>query len=228
MKPGRNSATPSEQEWVKALASIERELIKLGIRRDGNVFDFTPLPNAVTIDLVEFICRTGLFIIHGSNSELPYPKLLAHQASDASKESGNRRAVYATSDARIGLTRALINHKYLREKLGSYMQGYEVDDRKFVIKATANLYQLFLERDPRIIADGYVYLLNKSGFSPAGGSTNEYHSEEDQAVSTVFRVSQRLRETLLVVGQGSADNVFPYSLKEFPPDKHHPSDERKR
>lgn len=209
------------------MALIDRGLAELGIKRDGNVFDFTPLPNVVAIDFFEFICRSGPFVIHGANSERPYAGLVSQQANDAAKEAGNRKAVYATSDARIALTCAVINRDYIRARLGSYTQGYVVDGPRFIVKATTNLYQLFLERDPRVTADGYVYLLDKRKFTPAGGTTNEYYSEEDQTASRVFKVSKRLGETLLVVGRGGADNVLPFSPEELPPDKQHLSGQKR-
>ena len=208
-----SNARPAD-EWVKVLTSIQDELIRLGIKREGNIFDFTPLSNALVIDLLEFLCSSGLFVLHGSNSEHPYSELLARQANDASKESGNRKAVYATADPRIALFCAVINHRYLREELHSYTCGYEVDNDKFIVKATDNLYRLFLERGAGLVTDGYVYVLDKSAFIPAGGSTNEYLSVEDQQVTTIFKVSKRFGETLFIVGQGDADTVLPYSPED--------------
>jgi len=205
----------SGNEWEKVLTSIEEELIRLGIKREGNVFDFTPLSNALVIDLLEFLCSVGLFVLHGSNSERPYSKLLAQQANDASKESGNSKSVYATSDPRIALFSAVINQRYLREELNSYTCGYEVDNGKFIVKATDNLYRLFLEERAGLVADGYVYVLDKSAFMPAGGTTNEYISAEDQQVTTIFKVSKRCGETPFIVGRGDADTVLPYTPEEY-------------
>jgi hypothetical protein len=176
----------------------------------GDTFDFTPLTNVVVIDLLKFLSGTNLFVFHGSNSGRPYSYLRAQQANDAAKESGNRKAVYATSDIRIAITCAVLNHGYLREKLGSYTHGYDVDNDRFVIKASRNLYRLFAESDPHLFADGYVYILNSSKFIMAEGTTNEYYSESDQVVPTAFKVSKRLKESLLITGQGRADTIVPY------------------
>lgn len=204
----------SAHEWREVLTSIEHELVRLGIKRQGNIFDFTPLSNALVTNLLEFLCSSGLFVLHGSNSERPYSTLLARQANDASKESGNRKAVYATSDPRIALFCAVINHGYLRAELNSYVCGFEVNNEKFIVKATDNLYRLFLERGAELVADGYVYVLDKTAFIPAAGSTNEYQSAEDQQVTIVFKVSKRFGETLFIVGRGAADTVLPYSPEE--------------
>lgn len=214
MQSSQDSNTRSGHEWVEVLTSIEDELLRLGIKREGKIFDFTPLSNAMVADLLEFLCSSGLFVLHGSNSEVPYSKLLARQANDASKESGNRKAVYATSDPRIALFCAVINRRYLREELNSYTHGYEVNNDKFIVKVTDNLYRLFLERSARLVADGYVYVLDKSAFILAGGATNEYQAAEDQEVTTVFKVSKRFGQTLFIVGRGDADTVLPYSPEE--------------
>jgi hypothetical protein len=217
MEPGRHATNFSKPDGREILISLKQELDRLGVKREGDIFDFTSLSNAVAVELFGLLSRTNLFVFHGSNSERPYAKLIAQQANDASKESGNKRAVYVTSDPRIAITYAVINQGYLRENLKSYTHGYEVDNESFVFKASPNLYRLFVESDPHLFADGYVYILDRSKFILAGGSSNEYYSEEDQAAAAIFRVSQRLKEHLFVVGRGRADNVVPFSAEEDGP-----------
>lgn len=215
MKLEPDGAARRGPAWERLLLPLERELVRLGVKREGCLFDLTPLPNAVAIDLLKFLSGSGLFLLHGSNSEQPYTRLLPQQANDASKESGNRKAVYATSDARIALTHAIINHGYLQRELTSYTHGYEVDGDRFIVKVTPDLYWLFLAQPPRLFADGYVYVLDRLKFEPAGGTNNEFLSEQDQQVALVFRVSRRLKETLFVAGRGEADTVLPYSEEEL-------------
>jgi hypothetical protein len=102
----------------------------------AEAIDLTQLANKEVIRFFEELVNSGNVVLHGSNSEQPYVELQARKANDASKESGNKAAVYASTDPYVPLMCAILNKWYIIDKTGGYTFGeYFVNNRK-IFKGT--------------------------------------------------------------------------------------------
>lgn len=131
---------------------------------------------------LEYLLERG-YLLHGSSAE-EVEMLEPHQANDASKKSGNQRAVYAVSDPILPLFYAIKDRKRLH---GMVRSGYSTDDEgnktySFQIDGARS------EKNPW--KNGIVHILPKESFirttDDAGELTNEWVSHEP--VSPVARL----------------------------------------
>lgn len=213
---------PPQETRLRLLELIKDELQKSNVEINGEHADLTALSNEEVLGLFDDLVHSGKIVLHGTNTDKPYEALEPRQANDAAKESGNKKAVYATIDKLAALNHAIFNVQYVREKLRSYVWGEQnaSDGQGNIIKTevrmSPELYQLFKEHDPNVMSDGYVYVLDKNAFitAPDTGGT-EFHSEEKQAPLIVCKASKRLGDVLFVIGQGDKDTVREYTSEEL-------------
>src|ERR1700682_2756525 len=181
----------------------------------GSQVDLTGVSDAQIISSCLKLVGSGLVVLHGSSAPHPAALLKSHQANDAAKESGNQKAVYATVELDVALFYALVNRYYVQSHFFSFALGYGLYRGKRVFKATSNLYKLFVQRDPYLYSDGFIYLLDKSAFTRALDSATEYQSVDSQTPLCVLKVPKRLGDSLLIVGEGEdRDTLIQYSAQE--------------
>ena len=150
-------------------------------------------------------------VFHGTNAEERFDSLEARQANDESKESGNKKAVYATTTARIPLALAILNKTYIGSRFRNFMTVWGDDNGKMIFEFSPNVYELFKSGDPNLFSDGYVYVLDKANFINAEDAGNEWHSEVNQKPLLACRVSKKLADVIFIIGKGDKDNVREYS-----------------
>jgi hypothetical protein len=211
----KNEIPPSEGR-LRPSELVHEKLERLGVEIKENHADLTSFTNEEVINLFGDLVSSGEIVLHGTNADNPYAELEPRQANDASKESGNKKAVYATVQVEAALNHAVFNKTYALGKLRSFVWGEEINDGKMIVGATPELYRMFKEHDPQLIADGYVYVLDKNAFvsAPDAGEV-EFHSEESQKPLATCKVSKKLGDTLFIVGEGERDTVREYTLKEI-------------
>ncbi len=126
------------------------------------------------------------YLLHGSSVE-DTEALEPRQANDASKKSGNQKAVYAVSDPILPLFYAIKDRNRLH---GMVRSGYSTDDQgvktySFEIDGTLS------EKDPW--KNGVVYILPKENFVQTtdnqGKSTSEWVSYESVTPAARLRVT---------------------------------------
>lgn len=211
----KNEVPPNESRLQPA-ELVEEKLKQLGIEIKENHADFTSLTNEEVLNLFDDLVGSGEIVLHGTNADNPYTELEPRQANDGAKESGNKNAVYATIQTKAALNHAVLNMTYIRSKLSSFTWGEDSHGEKVIVRATPELYQMFKDHDPRLAADGYMYVLDRNNFvsAPDAGKI-EFHSEESQKPLAICKVSKKLGDALFVVGQGEGDTVHEYTQKEI-------------
>ena len=211
----KNEVPPNESRLQPA-ELVGEKLKKLGIEVKENHADLTSLTNEEVLSLFDDLVSSGEIVLHGTNTDNPYAELEPRQANDGAKESGNKKAVYATVQVEAALNHAVFNKAYAVSKLRSFVWGEEINDGKMMVRATPELYQMFKEHDPQLIADGYVYVLDRNAFvsAPDAGEV-EFHSEESRKPLATCKVSKKLGDALFVVGQGESDTVHEYTPEEI-------------
>lgn len=215
----KNESLPDAHVEMDAI--INRELERFNIETQDGRTDLTELSNQDTLSFFDSLVDSGMLVIHGTNGDEQYVGLEPRQANDTSKESGNKKAVYATIDKFAALNHAIFNQEYAREKLASYTWGEnnttdETGQIKNTVKMTPELYNLFLEHSSEMMSNGYVYVLDKNNFVSAPDAPDaEFHSEEKQIPIVICKVSKRLGEVLFIAGQGDKDTVHEYGADEL-------------
>jgi hypothetical protein len=210
------SMTQSEQSFSRVRSLVEQILRSELTGRDvtwspNGGLNLTNIANLKLLTIAHKLVDSGLVVLHGSNSPCAFTELLPRQANDAAKQSGNHRAVYATVEVDAALTHAVFNKSYVQSRLDSFTFGYRITHGQKLFRATENLYRLFIEQDPQLCTDGFVYVLDKGQFTRAADAPMEYHSCEAHKPLFTLRVSQRLREYLFIVGRSTAgDTVVQY------------------
>jgi hypothetical protein len=214
----KNEVPPNEGH-LRPAELVEETLKQLGIEMKENHADLTSLTNEEVSNLFGDLVSSGEAVLHGTNTDNPYAELEPRQANDGAKESGNKKAVYATVQVEAALNHAVFNKSYVHSKLRSFMWGEEINDGKMMVRATPELYKMFEEHDPQLVADGYVYVLDRNSFmsAPDAGEV-EFHSEESQKPLATCKVSKKLGEVLFIVGQGERDTVREYTQEEIDED----------
>ncbi len=139
------------------------------------------------------------FLIHGTNSNEVYSCLETRQAHCLVKESGRKKAVYATEIPRVALSIAVLNRSYLKKKFGNYIFGHSGDNFKLVFKVPTEIYDLFVAHDPNLFTDGYVYILDRANFVNAPDAGSEWHSESDQEPLLACKVSKVLAGSIYII-----------------------------
>lgn len=180
---------------------------------DGHL-DLRNYTNPEVFNFFDALAQTGEVVFHGTNAEERFDALEARQANDSAKESGNKKAVYADTDAKPSLFLAVVNKNYLRSKFSGFASGWS-DDGKMIFKLSPNVYELLKSGDPNLFNDGYIYVLDKDNFINAEDAGHEWHSEIDQKPLLACRVSKKLADDILIFGKGDADNVLEYSSEEM-------------
>lgn len=176
--------------------------------------DLTHVPFEKIARLCSALVNTGLIVLHGSHFG-PCEHLEPRQANDAAKQSGNRLALYATTNVGAALMHAVINKPYLVSTLLSYTLGYAFFDGKIRFRASENLYRLFQEQVPHLYVDGYIYVLAKERFEKASDTLTEYHSRDNHQPILVLKVPRQLGDDLFIAGRGAdKDTVLEYSFEE--------------
>jgi hypothetical protein len=211
----KNETLPNESRLQPA-ELVNEKLKQRGVEMKDNHTDLTSLTNEEIINLFDDLVRSGDIVLHGTNADNPYAELEPRQANDSDKESGNKKAVYATVQVEAALNHAVFNKAYAGNKLRSFVWGEDINDGKLMVKATPELYQMFKEHDPQLVTDGYVYVLDKNAFvsAPDAGEV-EFHSEESQKSLVTCKVSKRLGDTLFITGQGEKDTIREYTQEEI-------------
>lgn len=194
---------------------VREKLEQFGVEIKNGHADLTSLSNEAAFNLFDNLIESGVIVLHGTNTDNPHAELEPRQANDTSKESGNKKAVYASVQIEAALNHALFNKSYARSKLRSFTYGEESKEGKMIFKATPELYKIFKERDPQLVTDGYVYVLDRNVFvsAPDAGEV-EFHSEEQQKPLVICKVSKELGDDLFIVGEGEQDTVLEYSRQE--------------
>ena len=195
---------------------VNEKLKEFGIEMKDGRADLGSLSNEEAFRLFGDLVESGNIVLHGTNTDNPYAELEPRQANDGAKESGNKKAVYATVQVEAALNHAVFNKEYAIGKLRSFVWGEEINDGKMMVRATPELYKMFKEHDPQLIADGYVYVLDRNAFvsAPDAGEV-EFHSEESRKPLATCKVSKKLGDVLFVVGQGESDTVHEYTPEEI-------------
>lgn len=121
---------------------------------------------------LKYLAEEKDFLLHGSGEELN--TLEPQQANDAHKESGNKKAVYAVTDAALSIFYAIKDRSKIKGNVisGRTHSNGEVSYH-FVMPKDS------LEKHP--YKEGVVYILNKADFNPEydeGIHSNEWTSFE--------------------------------------------------
>lgn len=159
---------------------------------DSNLIDLSNENFDKILEVFKDLILSNKYVLHGTNTNHPYAILEPRQANDSSKESGNKNAVYATIIPEFALQHALINRKYLDQKLQSYVTGHSKTGSEITFKASPNLYQLYLDKDPEIFSDGVIYVLDKSKFNTSPDAASEYHSLEAVNPVNIYKIPSKV------------------------------------
>jgi len=119
-------------------------------------------------------------------------------ADDASKVSGNLRAVYASTDVLPALLHATLNRPYLASVLRSFTIGYRRVGDSIQVRVSDNVYEMFKNGDPNVRTEGIVYVLLKAVMTQSWGALHEYHSEASVIPVASLKVPITVGESLLV------------------------------
>lgn len=210
------SETSPNESRLQPSELVEKKLKELGIEIKDDHADLTSLTNEQVVDFFNDLVSSGEVVLHGTNTNTPYAELEPRQANDGAKESGNKKAVYATIQVEAALNHAVFNKSYAGNKLRSFVWGEEINNGKMMVRATPELYQMFKEHDPQLVADGYVYVLDRNTFVNAHDAGDvEFHSEESCRPIAVCKVSKKLGGVLFVVGEGGNDTISEYTPEEI-------------
>ncbi len=214
----------SQETREQSVEFLRQESEKFGVEMVAERVDLTSLSNEEVLNFFDDVARSNRFVLHGTNTNEPYAELEPRQSNDTVKESGNKKAVYATVEKFAALNHAIFNQAYVGEKLRSYAwsENNIVNDdsgaiEQVQVKMSPELYQLFKEHDPNVMSDGFVYVLDKSSFvsAPDAGDI-EFHSEEPQTPLVICKISKKLGDVLFFVGGGEdKDTVHEYTPEEL-------------
>lgn len=151
------------------------------------------------------------FVLHGSNNPEILSMLDARPANDVIRDTGRKTAIYATTKIESAIHRAIVNRRYLNEKLDSkYIIGWDFrENGQMVFKASPSVYELFQTNYEDIFSDGLIYSFTRDGFERNVGQ--EYVSHVSQTPARVFKVPASLSKELFVIG----DTIVPYTEEEL-------------
>lgn len=200
-----------EPKFEPAESSALEIVNKFGAEIEGNVVDVRDIDNEQVLELLSQLANTGKFVFHGTNSEAVYEILEARQANDSTKESGNKKAVYADEGTTAPIAAALWNRNYIRSKFRSTVTGWSNNEEgKMIFKFSPNLFELVKNKDENLYSDGFIYALDRSNFDNAEDAGAEWHAESDQKPVLAIKVSKKLADNVF-----SDDNVREYTPEEM-------------
>ena len=185
---------------VNKFEKINKICSDFGVEVVNNCADVTSLSTDEAMNLFKLLVQTDDVVLHGTNSDEVFNCLEARQGHCLVKESGRKVAVYATETAKVALSVAVLNRKYLRSKSPIYRSSFSGSNTRLVFKFPPELLALFEAHDPNIFSDGYVYVLDKSNFINAPDAGGEWHSESNQEPLVAFRISKEIGRDLYRVG----------------------------
>lgn len=166
-------------------------------------------------ELCHELVETGRVVLHGSNTARPLAVLEPRQANDAAKASGNMNAVYATTDVDVALMHAVLDRRRLSELFDSFVVGHRVLEGRLTLKVTDNVYSLLVESPSPVWSDGFVYVLDRSGFAPGSLGGSEFVSPVEVAPLLTLPVPAAIGGRMFGVGRDDgADTVVAYSPAE--------------
>lgn len=166
----------------------------------ATLLDLTCSPDAAAVfDACRRVLDTVPVVFHGTCGAEVLSRVEPRKANDAAKDSGNRCAVYATTDVRVAIAHAIFNRPYVTATLSSYVLGYAFDGDRLTFRVTDDLHRLFVDADPNLFTDGYLYALDRARFVAAPESATEYASSEPQTPLLVVKVPRWLAEDLFAI-----------------------------
>jgi hypothetical protein len=193
---------PAESE---ALSLVLECLKSSGINDDRAIgADMRHLSTSEIIALCQRLVSTDLFVLHGSALPVLFEVLHPRPADDASKVSGNLRAVYASTDVLQALLHATLNKPYLASVLRSFTIGYCRVGGSMQIRLSDNVYEMFKDGNPHVRTEGIVYVLLKAVMTHSWDALHEYHSEASVIPLASLKVPASVGESLLVFPSESA------------------------
>lgn len=181
---------------------------------EGNHVDLRQLPNDEVFRFFESLEKTKAFVFHGTNADKKFEMLMPHQTNDASKESGNKNAIYADQTALVPMAVAVLNRPYLQSKFKSFVTGWDMKHGQTIFKFSRNIYKLFTNGDKRLFSDGYVYVLGKSDFVNGDDAGGEWHSERARKPLFAVRISANLGPAIYIMEPGKRKTVYEYLPEE--------------
>ena len=208
MKKGETPETTGEK--IKNIVS------QFGFEDINNTLDLRNRSNEEVMKFFASLVKLETVVFHGTNAKERFDTLEARRANDSSKESGNKKAVYASTEIETPLILALLNEDYLKNKFDHYTTGWSRNKRgRRISKFTPNVYELLKSGDTNMFSDGYIYVLDKANFVNAEDAGAEWHSEVNQKPILTCRISRKLAKDIFILGQGDTDTVFEYSPEEI-------------
>jgi len=174
---------------------------------DPVVDDLTRAQPERVVSICEALIACGACVLHGSNVRPALRRLEPRQANDAAKQSGNQRAIYASTDVYAVLMHAIVDRAYLASRFDSYTLGYRVDRGRRQYRATDNVLRLFEQRDPNLFADGFVYALDRTPFEGSPDSSSEFVSRRPAVPLRTLRVSASLASHLFGTGAPDGERI---------------------
>lgn len=188
---------------------------RFGFELNGKLLDLRNHDNHKILEFFNALAETGKYVFHGTNSKEQFDKLEARQANDTSKESGNKKAVYADANPTIPLGAALLNTGHLKGEMESFTTGWSNDDGKVTFILSPNAYERVASKDHDVMSDGYVYVLDKTHFVNAEDARDEWHSEIDQEPILSCVIPRKMADEIYVLNHGEDDTVSKYTLAEM-------------
>ena len=164
----------------------------------ANGADLRHLSTSEIIALCQQLVSTGQFVLHGSASSVLFDALLPRLADDASKVSGNLRAVYASTDVLQVLLHATLNRPYLATVLRSFTIGYRRIGDSVQVRVSDNVYEMFKNGDQKVRTEGVVYVLLRAALTHSWDAINEYYSEAPVVPLASMKVPISVGEDLIV------------------------------
>lgn len=184
-----------------------------GIEVVNSCADLTDMSFVDSASFLKLLVDSGDVVLHGTNSDEVYNCLETRQGHCLVKESGRKVAVYATMNEKVAMSIAVLNRSYLKSKFDDYAYGYSGDSSKLIFKVPPEIYKLFVDHDPNLFSDGYVYVLDKDNFVNAPDAGGEWHSESNQEPLLACRISQKFAEDIYVVGTDH-DTVIEFDFEK--------------
>lgn len=131
--------------------------------------------------------QTGHFL-HGSNSNILFPTLEAKQANDSSKESGNKKALYATNNPQEAIFKAIVNKSRFMRELSFFTVGWDFVGGKIRMKVDPAANEILQHDYESCFSDGFVYSLDEKPFHQAADTSTELQSEDNQVPLKAYKV----------------------------------------
>lgn len=162
---------------------------------EPRVFDIREIKTTLELDaLLLSLMKDEHVLLHGTASRID-ASLEPRQANDLSRESGSRRAVYATNLPERAIFHAIMNKPYLFEKLKSFTTGYENNESGVLeFGFTKNVKDLIDAGDQDVFCDGYIHALRDETFKKSEGDDSEYQSTERSKPLFSLLISRDLGE----------------------------------